>query len=533
MRNRPDELYGSPPFSSILEEDSVHSMHAHQEKEYDERSHLDAAALVWVPRSGKSKSVIDSAFRAAKRGELDALIITAPNGPHENWVRRELPTHAWSTVPYRAMSWSTSLGARMRPKDRYTSKRWLFDAEEWQAAFERMLRSNDFQIFTVNHESAHLVQVQDQLKRFCVRKGLKLGAVFDEAHAFRRPGSKWTTAARRIAKTARWRRILTATPWSERPLQAYSEYGLLDPKARGSLGCETFEVFKNRYCVQEEELNRRTGGRYLSVKEWINLEELGERVAPWSSFVQREDIVAMPPVAWRECYTSMSSSQVEAYTQLREQYRLELPKVRYDIVEGGARLTRLQQVLSGFVRDEQRRTVWIDRDAPRYYDALDEVLTADAPTIVWCAFREEAERLSELIRNAGGTALEYHGGTPERLRQRARDLLHPACTEKLNLPFALVSTASSGAGSGLNLSRASRFVWFGHTKEQIVREQASERCTMIGGGTVEGVDMRCPDTVDDYVLDELLPGKRERAAHVLEAALRYGDSWVAKRSGKA
>ncbi len=516
---------------SRLKTDPYH----HQLVELEERAHLEASALIWDPRTGKSKATIDTLNLNAARGLIDGALVLAPNGPHENWVRREFPTHMGSNVPYRAAAWATRLGVP-RPPERYSSRRERAEVEEWTARFERMLASDDFQVLAVNLESLHLPQVRAQIAQFCrvgtrgnlKRAGFRYAVIADEAHAFRRVSSKWTETAAALFKYASLRRILTATPVTESPLHAYSQFALLEVErgSRGALGFHNFGDFKRAYAIYRK-VERKDARTYPQLVGYRDLDDLAERLRPMMSRVTRADVDDMPEVVTRRVEAPLTPDQAAAYTQLTREYRLMLaddPAIAF--VEAGPRMTKLQQVLAGYVVDDRGQTRWISRHTPRITALVDEVLTAETPVIVWCSFRPEAEHVADLLRRAGARVLSYHGQTSEAERAEARDLLHPASTRPLRPPCALVATYSSGAGSGLNLSRAKRMVWFGHTREAIRRRQAIERCTEIAGAVAENVDLFAPDTVDEYLLDVLLPGKFDAADAATPRFHQFGETWA-------
>lgn len=81
---------------------------AHQWKEFIEHKDDDARALLWTMRTGKTKSTLDLACYRRQKGDIQAVLVIAPNGVHVNWIRRQLPQHMWETVPYIAHAWQAS-----------------------------------------------------------------------------------------------------------------------------------------------------------------------------------------------------------------------------------------------------------------------------------------------------------------------------------------------------------------------------------------------------------------------------------------
>ena len=70
----------------------------HQQTEWDRHRDDDARALLWQMRTGKTKATLDLACYRWAKGDIQAVLVIAPNGVHCNWVRRQLPQHMWETV---------------------------------------------------------------------------------------------------------------------------------------------------------------------------------------------------------------------------------------------------------------------------------------------------------------------------------------------------------------------------------------------------------------------------------------------------
>ena len=89
--------------------------------------------------------------------------------------------------------------------------------------------------------------------------------------------------------------------------------------------------------------------------------------------------------------------------------------------------------------------------------------------------------------------MEYHGRVPDEDKLRARTLFNT------NGAKALVGQPQAG-GRGVEFSGADMVIWYSHIFNAIVRQQANERATKMGGGNVQVLDLVASPT-DEYILD--------------------------------
>ena len=66
----------------------------HQETAYQRYKNNDNLAVFWTMGRGKTKLAIDIAEHKYRQGEIDRVVIIAPNTVHTQWITEELPKHA-------------------------------------------------------------------------------------------------------------------------------------------------------------------------------------------------------------------------------------------------------------------------------------------------------------------------------------------------------------------------------------------------------------------------------------------------------
>lgn len=460
------------PYASI-EADFKTTPYDHQLREFEQSCDMRARALFWQMRTGKTKLTIDTAFYNFKKGRIRTMIVFAPNGVHSNWVKRELPIHAWYDN-WTGWDWRTDL------KD---------DPEHW-AQFDQAVKSDGLAVFCFAAATVTRPDVKKAVKRILTDRG---GVMFvaDESHDYRVPGAKRTGYARWLAEKCIMRRILSGTPVENSPLHAFSQFELLKKRA---LGYQTFADFKNRY-AKYKTVNLPDGRSFPKLEEYTNLEELRDRMARYASVVLRSDCHDLPELVFNQREVEITPEQVRVFEELKHSLLIDLESGTVSVGEQKKSLIKMQQVLSGFLKDEygEVHDIVPDEQNPRLIDCLDEVNLTGGRCIIWCAFREDMDRVSRFLRKDGHEVLEYHGRTKAVDKAKARKEFEPGSHGVSHLVGHPVS-----GGSGLDLSAADKIIWYSHTFDAIVRSQADERATAMGGGNVPVVDLTAGRT-DDYV----------------------------------
>lgn len=467
----------------------------HQAREFEEHRDDPNRALLWHMRTGKTKIVVDLSWHLKRRSRIKGCLIFAPNGVHANWVRRELPAHSWEDG-YRAHYWTSALS----------------ETPEHAEGLERVCDPGyrGMRYLAVNSEALILPRVQSTIKRFLRSCGGEVLGAFDECHDFRRPGSRRTWLARGLAKKMTHKRILSGTSVLNSPLHAFSQFELVE---KGALGFETYRPFKERYAEFRQD-QRRNGRRYQRLDHYKNMDELRERMAEWSSVVLREDCDDMPRLLEVTRTIAMSDAQVAAYRRMVQEHLVEIGDGLISAEEGGARVLKLQQILGGFLINEDKEVVSID-DEPPILDALEREVVGTLPGkfVVWCRFREDVRRVVRRLENSGITCVKLIGGMSPTARISAEDRLRDD-----PMIDGLVGQPKAG-GVGRDLSTADAIIWYSSTPDAIDTQQANERATKIGGKAVSLVTFETPGTVhDDIVLSNA--GKAALADQVSGRGLR-------------
>lgn len=464
----------------------------HQGLEFEASCDLRRRALFWQMRTGKTKVTLDTAFYNYELGRIGAMIIFAPNGVHENWIRRELPIHGWHDN-VNAWAWRTDLK----------------DDPAHQDAFEDALRDRSkFAVFAFPASGVSREDMKKAIHAVLKAYAPKCMFVADESHDYRSPSSKRGAVARSVASKCVMRRILSGTPVENSPLHAWGQFELLK---KAALGYKDYGTFEKRF-AKFVKIDTPTH-QFLKLDEYVDLPILTQRMAEYSSVLLRSECTDLPDLVYKTRYIDITDDQISAYNDLKRSFLIALRTGTVSVGEQTQRLIKMQQVLSGFVRDEfgNDHDIIPDDKNPRLHAVVDEVNLTGGRNIIWCAFKRDMYKVKEVLEKDGHEVLEYHGGTTAAAKAKARKEFEPGSHGVAHLVGHPVS-----GGSGLDLSAADKIIWYSHTFDAIVRAQADERATAIGGGNVPIVDFSAGLT-DDYIRDNV-----KEKVNVAESVSRGG-----------
>lgn len=453
-----------------------------QVREFDENRDAPARALFWSMRSGKSKAMIDLAEYLFHKGKITGMVVMAPNGVHDNWLRKEFPVHC--STPYDSHTWSTS------------NRKAEWHAESMAKVMRR--HKQRLRVFSVNSETVYREHAKKALGDFLSAHKGKILFVVDESHDFRTPSSKRFRVARAFAKMCNYKRILTGTSASNSPLALWSQFEILQP---GALGFDTFGEFKARYAITR--IGRTRSGRaYEQIVGYTDQDDLQQRVSQWASVVLKGD-AGIPALLDTSHEFFMTGKQRKLYDKITESFMLE-----DQILEGGVMLSKLQQISRGWYYKENGEVEYIIKpaDNPALQGLYQLCFGVSGKTIVWARHTEELKQIEDLMKRKGVEYVVYKGGMSERGKVEARSAFNEDPDIKV-----FIGQPKAG-GVGLDLSAAEQIVWYSHVFDLIDYEQASERAS--AAWKEKGVDvvhLMAHNTVDQYIR-----GAHSRKADIAE-----------------
>lgn len=446
----------------------------HQRRALQFSARRKAFALFMDPGTGKSMVVLANAAWLYQQGEIDQLLILAPNGVHEQWIQDEVPKHLpdWcprSTLIYRSLA---------------------YKAKQKAAAFVET--APGLQILAINLEVISRKPGAEFVRG--LMKGKKTFLALDEGQMIKTPSADRTRNAWALSRAAAYKRLLNGIPVSEGLQDLYAQMRFIDPAV---LGFNTYAEFKAAHCIMV--------GPFNTIKGYRDEDGLKAKIAPHSFSCSKYECLDLPPQTWVRRVVPLSQEQLEIYHALRDQFVAETPGGILIADHALTRLTRLQQVLAGhvplnadplgLVDIEDTGYDWRPLPCPRIDAALELIEQAPRKVLLWTRFRPDIEMLGAALKEKGIGYARYYGGltAAECSEELARFRTDPGVK-------VLLGTRRKG-GRGLTINEADMVVNYTHVFSYEQTRQAEDRNHRGGQALpVTYYDLVALRTVDERVL---------------------------------
>lgn len=309
--------------------------YAHQREVF--HASRDAEYYAWLMGmgTGKTKVGIDNAAWLWAENKIDAVVVVAPNGVHRNWILREIPTHLPDWAPRTAVVWASPSVLKAAERKQL--------AQIWEPGphGRRVLRviSMNVEAFGSKNGAAaiFLRKVLDTFRTLLI---------IDESTVIKNPTAQRTKILLRLGAGAYYRRIMTGTPITNGPLDAYSQFAFL---SRSILGYDNFYSFKNHFAEWKTSQNYRQGRSFQELVAYRNLDELTAKISAHSFRVTKDQCLDLPQKVFERRIVEMTKEQRKLYDSVRKQAIYDLGKGEITVSHVLTRLLRLQQILGGFV----------------------------------------------------------------------------------------------------------------------------------------------------------------------------------------
>lgn len=463
-------------------------------------TNADVAAWLMEFGTGKSKVILDEFGIRELMGDLNTLLIIAPKGVYRNWITQEIPIHLSEDLLSRVLVGTLELNGNA----------------EQRAKTERILCTRDRpRILVVNVEALGVVErVQKAVVRFldgCYEKAM---IAIDEvtrikSYGYYRikggvSGSKRSAfIVEHLAPLARVRRIATGLVVPNSPLDVYMPYAFLDWRI---LGHETFQAFKQRYCILKNAnftpKSEKAKGAYLRdasiVVSYRNEGELHKKISAYSFRVLKKDCLDLPPQLYQFRDVEMTPEQARIYKNLKEEAIAEFNNTHVTATMVVTRVMRLHHIACGYVTDDDDNIHMLEENrTPALIEMLED---HGRKAIVWAPYRPLIQKIAAALRKVFGenSTVEFWGDTKQKDRDEAirRFREDPTC-------LYFVSNQSVG-GAGNTMVTAHDMIYYTNNWKLEDRMNSEGRIHRIGQTqSCLYTDLRVPGTVEDKVIQRL------------------------------
>jgi len=460
---------------------------SHQLKGFIAHGLKEAWGVLWDQGTGKTKLLLDTAAQMFERGDINAILIVAPNGVHRNWINDEIPLHLVDRVARRSL-----MGY-------YEAKR--ANTQKHQHMARGMMAHGGLSIMAISY-NGYITQ-KGRLFAANFLKQRKVLMILDEAHAVKTPGAKRTKAIVASGKYAAARRIATGTLIANgNPFDAYAPVRFLDPDFWADHGIGTFAEYKTHFGLWQQ-FRTETGQQFEKCVAYRRLPLLREWLSEISDRVEKDDVLDLPDKLYSKRYFDMSPEQSRVYREIKNASLAMLASG--EVVSASLAITRLlrqQQVTCGYVPTDDGgeddfgdRTVELLGEHNPRLDLLGSICDDMVhPAIIWARFRKDIDLIMERL---GDRAVRYDGKVSDDGCETAKRRFIDG-----DVQF-FVGNPAKGA-EGLTLVQARSVIYYNNSFRYVHRKQSEDRAHRYGQKhPVDYIDIVAANSVDISIVDAL------------------------------
>ena len=350
-------------------------------------------------------------------------------------------------------------------------------------------------------EDLHILLMN--VESFSTKKGLDFAKKFlschktlmaiDESTTIKNKEAKRTKNIIELGLHSKYRRILTGSPVTKSPLDLYTQCYFLDPWL---LDHQSYYSFRIRYAKMK---TANFGGKSVQiVVGYRNLDELSNKIKPFSYRVLKDDCLDLPEKTYMKRIIQLSPEQTKVYKQIKQMALAELNGKMITTVNAITQLMRLQQITCGhFKSDDGEVQIIKNERTDELMNVLEEI---EGKAIIWAHWRHDIKTVVDVIeKKYPGSVVTYYGDTTQDERQSAiKQIQDP------NSPVRfLVGTPQTG-GYGITLTAASTMIYYSNGYDLEKRQQSEARIDRIGQVKhMTYIDIIAEDTVDEKIVSAL------------------------------
>ena len=443
--------------------------------------------------TGKSKVLIDNIAMLYDKGKINGALIVAPKGVVGTWYLNQIPDHLPDHIEHKNVLWKPNITRKQNLR--------------LKSLFET---GTDLHILIMNVEAFSTTKGCEFAKKF-LDSHRTLMAV-DESTTIKNPDAKRTKNICNLSILSKYRRILTGSPVTKSPLDLYKQCDFLKEEL---LGHGSYYTFRTRYAIMK---TANFGGKSVQiVVGYRNLDELSEKLRPFSYRVLKDDCLDLPDKIYMKRTVQLSSEQKKVYEQMKQMALAEMNGKMMSTATVLTQLMRLHQITCGhFTADDGSIQKIKSNRLDELMDVLEEI---EGKVVIWAHYQNDVETIVEHLKKKYGdnSIVDYYGRTRPENRQSNIDKF-----QKDEGCRFFIGTPATG-GYGITLTQASNVIYYSNGYDLEKRMQSEDRAHRIGQKkSVTYIDLIADDTIDTNIVKSLRR-KINIASKVMGEEIR---SWI-------
>ena len=466
----------------------------HQMKVWQESWFKPFYALFLEMGTGKTKIAIDTAGALYLDKKIDTVLIIAPKGVYDNWVRIEIPEHMSDAVEYDICRWQASFTQKFK---REISDLALFPEP-------RRLR-----ILCMNVEALSTKKGASTSYAFLKRNPDNL-VIIDESTTIKNKKAKRTETATELGKIAKYKRILTGSPITKDPMDLFSQCLFLSKQV---LGYDSYYAYQGRYAV----VKRRTAGHgekqrsYQQIIGFRRLDELTEKIKNHSARVLKKDCLDLPDKVFVRRNIELTVEQKKLYKEMQNLALAMLDSGELTTTKSVlTQIQRLQEIACGYLTGDDGKIRHLENHRlPELMSVLEET---QGKVIIWSPRVPDIEKIIKALSDEYGPEAVggFYGATKDDERNRVKEEF-----QNPDSPLKYFVSNQATGRFGNTLTEAKTVIYFSNNHNLEDRMQSEDRAHRIGQtDKVTYIDFVAPGTIDEKILQSLL-NKENIASQVM------------------
>ena len=448
--------------------------YAHQLKALEMSWNKEVFAYFMEMGTGKSKVLLDNIAMLYDKGKINGALIIAPKGVYKNWYDAEIPVHLVNHIQKKVVLWQAMINKGQQKK--------------LNTLFETGV---DLHILIMNVEALSTKKGVDFATKFLLSHNTLI--TIDESTTIKNPGAKRTKNILSLSKLGKYRRILTGSPVTKSPLDLYTQCFFLDPYL---LNHASYYSFRTRYALMR---TANFSGRSVQiVVGYRHLDELAEKLKPFSHRVLKDDCLDLPSKTFMKRIVQLTPDQQKVYQQMKQMALAEMNGKMITTATVLTQLMRLQQITCGYFKADDGTVQEINNN--RTSELIDLLYEIEGKTVIWAHWQNDVKNIIKVVvKEFGeGCCVDYYGLTPQDERQ-------DNISKFQNDPKVrfFIGTPATG-GYGITLTGASNMIYYSNGYDLEKRTQSEARIDRIGQTKpMTYIDMLAEDTVDERIVKAL------------------------------
>jgi SNF2 family DNA or RNA helicase len=456
----------------------------HQSRCFNRFKDSDVGALFLEMALGKTKIIIDIICHKWLNKQIKSVLYICPNSVVDNMVK-EFNLHA--SVPINIIKVEGTNAKRRSLILSHSS-----------------CKKDTCSVWIINYEALRL------LKDVLCEAHFDM-IVADESTRIKNFKAKCSRVAHLLAATTKYRFILTGTPITQSAIDIYSQYKFLDSTIFG----DSYWAFRGQYAIMGGYKNKIiTGYRDLNV--------LQAKVFTVAERYTKKQCLDIPDKVYTTRTFELNKEERKAYDSIKANVLTELKKGTVNAGLAIVKMTKLIEVVSGFVKDENGKVIEFKNSSK--LALLQEVIEDILPNkiIIWCNHLANIERIDKLLTSTKVKHVTFSGQVDPKARQALIDQFNDDTDTKI-----FIGQIQTG-GIGINLGAATYEIFYTNSFSLQNRLQAEDRADGLRrrkGASLTIIDLVGANTID-VSMTKALSGKLNLARAVIDKTREFIDGTI-------